>query len=69
MVGLFGRQEGAMGSGAESEEGSAMRRGGFLGWFGANCASSFAKVGGSRGCGVVFTPVLIMRCYRGAAYV
>jgi hypothetical protein len=52
MVGLFGRRESAMGSGAENEEGSAMRRAGFVGWFGANCAFSLAKVGGSRGCDV-----------------
>jgi hypothetical protein len=35
--------------GAENEEARAMRRGGFLGWFVANCAFSLAKVGCSGG--------------------
>jgi hypothetical protein len=52
MAELFGRREGAMGSGAENEEGSAMQRAGFVGWFVANCAFSLAKVTGSRVCGV-----------------
>jgi hypothetical protein len=42
-----------MGCGAENEEGSAMGRAGFIGWFGANCAFSLAKVGCSRGCGKI----------------
>jgi hypothetical protein len=41
-----------MGSGAENEEGSAMRRGEFVGLFVASCAFSLAKVTGSRVCGV-----------------
>jgi hypothetical protein len=41
-----------MRSGAENEEGSAMRRAGFVGWLVANCAFSLAKVTGSRVCGV-----------------